>query len=225
MKSIYEMALGSDFQRLHPQIQRRFGLSSGGGVAAVGRGVMDEVWRGSRFTVPFLKLGAVRRIMFPETGHDVPFTLENYAFRDQFGRETVSWIRTFEIGRQRRFDAYMVYSEQRRCIVDYLGTHQHLAVDIDLQVDERGGLCLRSGAQRFHEGPVSFNFPMLFSGIAEVREWYDDAADCFQIKVDVRNRLCGGLFGYRGRFAVEWLPVPSEAIPVHVLPVRQESRE
>ena len=78
MKSIYEMALGSDFQRLHPQIQRRFGLSSGGGVAAVGRGVMDEVWRGSRFTVPFLKLGAVRRIMFPETGHDVPFTLENY---------------------------------------------------------------------------------------------------------------------------------------------------
>jgi hypothetical protein len=54
-----------------------------------------------------------------------------------------------------------------------------LAVDIDLSVDEEGGLCLRSGEQRFYEGPIGFRFPMLFSGIADVSEWYDDAAGCF----------------------------------------------
>src|SRR5262249_54307623 len=32
MRSIYERALGSDFQRLHPEIQRRFGFSSAGKV-------------------------------------------------------------------------------------------------------------------------------------------------------------------------------------------------
>ena len=46
----------------------------------------------------------------------------------------------------------MIYSDARRRIVDYLGSHEHLAVDIELAVDEEGGLRLRSGAQRFYEG-------------------------------------------------------------------------
>ena len=223
MTSIYERALGGDFSRLHPQIQRRFGFSSTDGVAAVGCGVMDEVWKGRFYTEPFLHLGSWRRIMFPETGRDIPFTVENYAFLDRFGRETVSWIRTFASRRTRRFDAYMVYSHARRRIVDYLGSHEHLAVDIDLSVDETGGLRLRSGSQRFYEGLIGFDFPMLFSGVADVREWYDDAAGCFRISVDVRNSVWGPLFGYHGRFSVDWRRV--SAIPAHIVPKRQERRE
>src|SRR5262245_61154801 len=79
---------------------------------------------------------------------EVPFTIENYAYRDSFGRETVTWVRTFKVRQERRFDATMIFSEQRGRIV-YLGSHQHLAVDIDLTVDANGGLRLRSGAQRF----------------------------------------------------------------------------
>src|SRR5690606_24555470 len=105
---------------------------------------------------------------------NVPFQIENYAYLDRFGRETVTWLRTFETRKRRRFDAYMIYSQQRNKIVDYLGTHQHLAVDIDLKVGENGGLCLRSGAQRFYEGPIAFRFPLLFSGVADVCEWFDE---------------------------------------------------
>jgi hypothetical protein len=225
MTSIYQQVLGSDFQRLHPQIQRRFGFASGDGVASIGRGVMDEVWKGCPYTLPFLYLGTWRRIMFPETGRDIPFTIENYAFVDDFGRETVSWVRTFESTRTRRFDAYMVYSETRGRIVDYLGSHEHLAVDIDISVDEEGGLRLRSGAQRFYEGWLGFDFPLALSGVAEVREWYDDAAGRFRIVVDVRNRRWGRLFGYRGSFDVEWLTVAPGTVPASVLPVRQERRD
>jgi len=225
MPSIYQRVLGTDFQRLHPLIQRRFGFSSADGVAAIGHGVMDEIWKGSFFTNPFLRVGSWRQIMFPETGRHVPFTIENYAFVDRFGRETMSWIRTFELHRRRRFDAYMIYSDARRRIVDYLGSHEHLAVDIDLSVDAAGGLRLRSGAQRIYEGLVGFSFPMAFSGIADVREWYDDAARSFRIVVDVHNRRWGSLFGYRGRFDVEWRPTAPETIPLHVLPQRQELRE
>ena len=46
MNSIYERVLGTDFHRLHPQIQRRFGFSSSDGIASIGRGVMDEIWKG-----------------------------------------------------------------------------------------------------------------------------------------------------------------------------------
>lgn len=225
MTSIYQRVLGSDFERLHPMIQRRFGFSSGDGIASIGRGVMEEVWRGLPYTLPFLYVGTWRRIMFPETGKDIPFTIENYAFVDEFGRETVTWIRTFESSRRRRFDAYMIFSEERNRIVDFLGTHEHLAVDIDLRVDEQGGLRLRSGAQRFYEGKVAFRFPMLFSGIADVHEWYDDEAKCFRIVVDVRNRTWGRLFGYRGRFQVVWKSVRQGEIPLDLLPKRQERRE
>ena len=79
MRSIYERALGSDFARLHPQIQRQFGFLSTDAVASIGASVMERIWRGPAYTLPFLYIGAWRRIMFPEHGRDVPLTIENYA--------------------------------------------------------------------------------------------------------------------------------------------------
>lgn len=225
MNSIYQRALGADFARLHPQIQRRFGFSSADNVASIGTGVMEHLWHGPAYTLPFLYVASWRRIMFPEHGHDVPFTIENYAYVDGLGRETVTWVRTFAARRRRRFDAYMIYSEQRGCIVDYLGTHQHLAVDLALSVDERGGLRIRSGKQRFYEGPVAFMFPPLFSGVADVCEWYDDSVGRFRIEVGVSNRKWGKLFGYRGAFDVEWRHVQSGGVPPGIRPLREERRE
>lgn len=93
-------------------------------------------------------------------------------------------------------------------------------LSVDLSIDETGGLRRRSGAQRFYERAIGFNFPMLFSGIADVREWYDDASRCFRISVDVRNSVWGPLFGYRGSFSVEWRR--ATATPAHIVPKRQE---
>ena len=122
MPSIYEHALGSDFKRLHPQIQRRFSLTADSGLASIGRGRMQRLWHGKPYTLPFLYIGTWRSIMFPEQGTDVPFTIENFCYRDPLGRETTTWVRTFDTTRRRRFDAYMIWSERRGCIVDYLGT-------------------------------------------------------------------------------------------------------
>ena len=225
MTSIYQEVLGPAFGQLHPQIQRRFGFDSNDRMAAIGTGVMDELWHGRPYVLPFLYLGSWRRIMFPERGSAVPFTISNYAYCDQFGRETVTWIRRFQTSRPRRFDAYMINSQQRGKIVDYLGTHQHLAVDIDMTVDKRGGLRLRSGEQRFYEGPVAFRFPMLFSGIADVCEWYDDAIQKFRIEVRVSNRIWGPLFGYNGTFDVEWKSIQPADFPADIKPQRVERRE
>lgn len=224
MNSIYQKALGSEFKRLHPKIQERFGFSSTDRVACIGRGMMDEIWHGRLYTLPFLYVGSWRRIMFPERGKQVPFSIENYAFIDPFGRETVTWIRRFKTKTPRRFDAYMIYSNDRGRIVDYLGTHQHLAVDIDVSVDDAGGVKLRSGAQRFYEGTIRFSFPMLLSGIANVREWYDEGINKYRIEVDVHNRTWGPLFGYRGTFETEWRKDVS-ALPEEVRPIRFERRE
>jgi hypothetical protein len=223
--SIYQQALGDEFQRLHPRMQWRFGFSSADGVSHVGTGVMHEVWRGPWWTLPFLLLGSTRRVLFPSRGTEVPFTIENHAYVDGFGRETVSWARRFHFPtRTRKFDATMIRSEQRG-IIDYLGTHQHLAVDIACSVDDDGAMCIRSGEQRCYEGPLAFRVPLLCSGVADVREWWDEEVGRFRISVRVSNRLLGPLFGYHGTFDVEERTCLPGDVPKDALPVREERRE
>ena len=225
MISIYRKALGAEFDCLHPRMQWRFGFSSIDETCQIGTGVMDEVWRGPWWTLPFLLLGSARRLLFPSRGSHVPFTIANYAYVDGFGRETVTWSRRFHLARRvRSFDATMIYGSRRDTIVDYLGTHQHLAVDLHCWVDD-GAMCIRSGEQRFYEGPVAFRFPLILSGVATVREWWDEEAGCFRIEVHVANKVLGPLFGYRGSFTVDEHPCRAADIPPDVRPRREERRE
>jgi hypothetical protein len=218
--SIFERALGADFTRLHPMMQKRFGVGLSSGYACVGRGTLT-ITRGPWWTVPFLQFGRLRNILTPVTGVDVPFTVENYPYRDPLGRETVTFVREYRAGRRpTRFDATMVLGA--RGVLDYLGTHQHLAVDLELAVDAHGGLRLESGPQRFYEGPIAFRFPMLFSGYASLRERFDDEADRYRISLRVSNRVFGFLFGYEGTFTCEFSDAADA--PDRLKPVRHEHR-
>lgn len=226
MTSIYQEVLGDDFDRLHPKLQWRFGFSSADGVCQIGTGVMEEVWRGPWWTLPFLMLGSSRRVLFPSRGQNVPFTISNYAYVDSFGRETVTWSRRFKTRRRiRAFDATMIRSQSRGVVIDYLGTHQHLAVDIDCSVDADGAMCIQAGEQRFYEGPIAFTFPAVFTGQATVREWWDADDERFKIDVAVANRVFGPLFGYRGSFDVVERPCDPKDVPFDVKPLREERRE
>lgn len=252
-QGVFAKGIGADFGRLHPQMQRRFGVGvgvgaqvpaqggaapenagpggkyRGTGYACVGRGIMREIRTGSWWVRPFLLLGATRNIMFPESGRDVPFQIDNYPYIDGYGRETVTFVRTMEVrpGKRRRFDATMIYSETLGRVVDYLGTHQHLAVDLELTVTDRGGLRLVSGAQRFYEGWIGFTFPAFLTGRAYLDEFYDDARECYVIDLEVRHPLFGLLFGYRGEFTCEFPEVDTvrAPVPASLKPYREELRE
>lgn len=227
MTSIFALALGEDFHRLHPMLQRRFGVDTEAGYACVGRGVFSEVRRGAWWTVPFLRLGAYRNILFPDQGENIPFTIENYPYIDGFGRPTVTFVRTLELSpaKQRRFDATMVYSPATGRIIDYLGTHQHLATDLDLEVLPDGSLHLQTTDQRFYEGPLGFTFPAAFTGTADLYEGYDDTRGVFTIQMQVRNPVLGFLFGYRGEFSCTFPAVSAEGTPRRLKPVREEGRQ
>ncbi len=226
MSSIFQQALGLDFDRLHPRLQQRFGFASGHHTACIGTGTMDRVWRGRTGLGPLLHLGATRNLLFPEAGAGIPFTIENYAYRDSFGRETLTFVRTFDVapGRRRRFDATMVLSPDRGTIIDYLGTHQHVAADLHLRVDAVGGLIIRSGGFRLYEGRLGMRMPTRLAAQALVRESFDDEAGCFRISVEVTNPLVGPVFGYHGRFTARFPDVPEGAVPASVKPYREECR-
>ena len=221
MTSIFQRAMGEEFGRLHPQLQRRFGVGLDAGYACIGRGTMSRIRRGPWWTVPFLQIGRLRNILVADVGQDVPFVIENFPYRDPFGRETVTFVRSYAVRRRpSRFDATMILDGAK--VLDYLGTHQHLAVDLELEAAGDGSLLLRSGAQRFYEGPVAFRFPLLFSGRATLRESFDDEAGVFRISMEVHNRVFGFLFGYEGTFTCEF--VPATDAPDRLRPRRHERR-
>jgi hypothetical protein len=223
--SMFRTVMGDAFDRLHPQLQRRFSVGLAGGEACTGRGVMDRIWHGPAFVKPFLALGTTRNILVPRAGRNVPFVIENVPYADTFGRETVSFVRTFDLpGRARRFDAQMVLSPKGDRILDYLGTHQHLASELHFAAEPDGSLLIRSGEHRFREGPVDVRVPELVGATAEVRESYDDAAGRFRIRVRVVNRYFGPLFGYDGSFTASYTPVRARGVRPGLRPVREEAR-
>lgn len=221
MTSLFAQAMGADFGRLHPMLQRRFGVGLESGYACIGTGVMTSIRRGPWWTLPFLRLGKMRNILIADAGENVPFVIKNYPYRDPFGRETITFVREYSI-RQKpsRFDATMVMHDG--ALIDYLGTHQHLAVDLVLQATAEGSLLLTTHRQRFYEGRVGFRFPLFFSGAATLRESYDDEAGTFRVGLEVRNRVFGFLFGYEGEFQCEF--VPATDAPTDLKPVRHEKR-
>ncbi|MFJ3225437.1 DUF4166 domain-containing protein [Streptomyces sp. NPDC086783] len=225
MTSIFRTVMGSDFDRLHPQLRRRFSVGLTSGEACTGHGVMDRIWHGRGFVKPFLALGGTRNILVPRAGRDVPFTIENVPYTDGFGRETVTFVRTFDLpGGPRRFDAQMVLGPRGDRVLDYLGTHQHLASDLHFSAEADGSLLIRSGEHRFREGPVDLRVPELLGGQAEVRESFDDTTGRFRIRVRVVNRRFGPLFGYEGSFRATYADVRTSGVRAGLRPVREEAR-
>ncbi|MFK0025507.1 DUF4166 domain-containing protein [Streptomyces sp. NPDC090798] len=217
--------MGADFDRLHPELRRRFSVGLAGGEACTGHGAMDRVWHGRGFVKPFLAFGGTRNILVPRAGRNVPFMIENVPYADTFGRETVSFVRTFDLpGRSRRFDAQMVLSPKGDRVLDYLGTHQHLASDLHFRAEPDGSLLIRSGEHRFREGPVDVRVPELIGADAEVRESFDDSTGRFHIRVRVVNRRFGPLFGYEGSFRATYTDVRTRGVRPGLRPVREEAR-
>lgn len=130
------------FARFHLMMQRRFGAGLDRGEACIGRAVKSEIRRRPWWIVPFLQIGRYATYwcrMSASTYRSRSRTTPTSTLR----RRDSTFVRAYTVsGRRRRFDATMILTEDR--IVDYLGTHQHLAVDPDLTVDEDGGLVLAS---------------------------------------------------------------------------------
>ncbi|MFC7442027.1 DUF4166 domain-containing protein [Laceyella putida] len=226
MPSLFQQALGADFAKLHPQMQRRFGISSRDQLAVVGRGVMKRIWLKGSWLRPFLAVASRRHLLVPRAGERIPFMIENYAYTDSFGRETLTFARTFQFAdRKVHFDATMIYSEARQSVVDYLGLHQDIAADILLSVEPNGGLRLRSGAQRLVGWGASMPLPAVCTGHADVCEWYSEEEGCFKVEVRVSHPLIGEMFTYEGSFQAEYMDVRPDQVPERVKPKRESRRE
>lgn len=221
MNSVFKHALGSAYADLHPAIQERYALASTDNRRCVGQGRMRSIKR-NRLALPVLWAGTSRNLLFPETGTDVPFQVRTVPF-DENGVESVAYIRWFDVGPGRRFDAYMQYDDERDCIVDALGTHRTLRTELRLTATSTGALHIETGDQWFVYGHRSIAIPRPLRADVNVTERYDDDRDRFEIAVEVSNPLVGFVFGYDGWFTVEYEDCPglrSEDAPANAGDIR-----
>ena len=225
-RSIYERELGEDFDNLHPLLQKKFGLVSEQKLKVVGTGTMDFIRGGKRWLAPFFYVGARQHVLFPERGEQIPFTIENVAYKDIFGRETVAWIRRFQFERRTRaFDATMIYSEKSGTIIDYLGKRQWLISPLTFEVTDDGGLLIKSDSLYFWIGAVKIKAPKWLSPHAVIHERVCGKTNNVLIHVSVEQPGIGMLIEYKGVLQMTFHTCLDKDIPNAAFPQRVERRE
>ncbi|MEH7349399.1 DUF4166 domain-containing protein [Gottfriedia acidiceleris] len=197
--TIYQELLGSDFQRLHPNLQARYALPMGRPFHGVG--TMSKIETGATWLKPLFKLATRWKFLFPENGKDVPFMIKNTTRSLQTGEAEIYWERTFYFEEvTRHFNAFMTIDTKRSVVKDYLGEPSLFYSDLNFKVTPEGHLHISSGPQRFLVGNLEIPIPRILEGVVIVEEGYDESREVYTIQVDIRNRIIGRLIAYEGEF-------------------------
>lgn len=152
-------------------------------------------------TAPYLWLGKWLHTLFPDTGENVPFEIENYLYVDPDGHVRMTFNRTFTFPRgQRRFVATMRFDEESQTLLDSLGSGGHLQVELFPSL-EGGAITIRSGRQWVQPFglPLRIPIPRGLAGEAVVKEWQENS-NRLGIRVTITSPWLGDFFGYEGSF-------------------------
>ncbi|MBO1266820.1 DUF4166 domain-containing protein [Arthrobacter cavernae] len=217
---IYELAMGSDFRRLQPELQDYFSLVPGSGVFGIGEGVFDVVGCRQRWLRPLLALTSGEQAFFPEYGENVPFRIENHAHLDPFGRSSLTARREifFASGTRLFHDTTSAVTSSAAAstdtasgapstrLVDYVGRFRRLATDLELGVTPEGRLRGVSRASRLFLGPLRLPLPAALDARAYAEQWWDADAGEHRIQVKVIQPQIGLVLVYAGRFTYRLAP-------------------
>ena len=224
MASVVSEVMGSEFEKLHPKVQWRFGFGADDHVAQFGTGVMETITHSPLLPPPALWLGGKRRMVPSDSGENIPFTIANYAYTDELGRPTLAFVRRFQFpGHEVALDSVMVVGS--RGALDYIGAGPDMVVHTQCSADADGGLRLDSGLPRFLAPRGSIKPPGLLSAETIGREWWDEEQQRHRIDIEVRGRTLGRLFRYTGWFtATQETCLPTD-LPAELGPGRTDPRE
>ncbi|MGD6792964.1 DUF4166 domain-containing protein [Metabacillus indicus] len=193
--AIYQQVLREDYHRLHPALQKRYQFPFRG------NGMMHKITGGPKWLYPLFLGGVACKLLFPERGENIPFTIVNSVRTGPGGEQQVHWERVFYFpGKKRWFNALMSLDGDRNVIKDYLGEPGLFYSDLTFYVTDCGNLRIESGNQRLVIGKLEIPLPKILQGLASVEESFDETKGIFTIQVEVTNPLIGPLFSYEGEF-------------------------
>lgn len=221
--SVYQRALGTQFQRLQPQLQDYFSLQPEEGRYGFGTGTFDVAGSPRAALRPFLSALPVTNAFFPDFGRDVPFTIRNYAHLDPFGRSSLTAVRNFRFDRAERVFEDTTSLTSPAGLTDYVGRRRNLATDLELSVSGDGRMHMHSPHTRLFAGRLRLPVPVLAGADAHAEQWWDEETGLFRIRTLVRQRQLGTVFVYDGAFSYEYREFDG-VLPRDVEPEKWERR-
>ncbi|MFB1082925.1 DUF4166 domain-containing protein [Jeotgalibacillus sp. JSM ZJ347] len=199
MKSMFQKAMGEDFDKLHPSLQKKYALNSSSDYKVITKGTMHEIKGGSRLVRKVSHLGVKMNFAFPERGEEIPFYMENAAYRDRHGRETMSWRRSFTFPETVRcFYDKMKEGEQPNSVDNFTDQWGIARLPLNLKATKTGGMLLTSRDMTLHIGKKYMKIPRILGVRATVLEEYNDQTELFDVHIHIYQPLFGTILSYKG---------------------------
>ena len=191
--SVWQVALGDDFDRLAPELQPYFSRPPEG-LVGYGAGVYEVAGSRHRWLRPVLAWLGWRHVLFPEFGRGIPFDVTNTTAPDG----SLSAVRTFAFpGVTRVMEDTMRVVDGH--VHDSLGRRRGLEARLHPVVDD-GMLRLTSSALWLHLGPLRLPLPRVAT-ITLHERWMGDHQ---RVDVELTSPVLGTWFEYRGDFTYDF---------------------
>jgi len=192
-QSVYQRVLGSDFEKLSPQLRPYF-TGDSAGRPGLGSGVFTVAGLRRRILAPVMRYLAFQRILFPEFARAVPFDVVNTPRPDGSLRA----LRTFHLPeRDRPLEDTMRVVDGR--LHDFMGRRGGLEVRMALEIID-GNLRMSSVRQWLHLGTLRVRIPQLAT-VSVAESWVDDHQ---HVDVRLRSPVIGEWFRYAGSFSYRY---------------------
>jgi hypothetical protein len=192
IESVYQRVLGDEFASLAPELRAYFAAPPEGSVGR-GHGVFETAGSRYRWLSPVFAVLARHRILFPELGRDVPFTVTNIPGPG----DGLSSRREFHFpGGDRVMQDTMHVIDGR--LHDFLGRRGGLEVRLGVTVGPNGGLRMLSDGVWLHLAGLRLPLPALLAARVVLDESWVDGRQ--RVDVRMRHPLLGEVFRYAGTF-------------------------
>jgi hypothetical protein len=170
-------------------------------------GTLHHVWHRPRWLRPLFQFLGQLHILVPDTGIEIPTTLEVITRRLPDGRPIHVWRRTIHFPTVRLFPTTIVYDAGRDRVIDLVGPRNALHMvwrakfrppdTFTLDTDAGGSHLLGSG--RWLPG---WFWPWVLGTVHFVQRAASLDGNRVDIEIVIRHPLFGDVFGYDGTFLV-----------------------
>lgn len=207
--SPFNIALAPYADTLPPALYEQYFVSPLTPYRIILEGQMEKVWHRPRWLKPFFYPLAWAKILFPETGEQVPAQMIVTGVRDKMGAAAQTWHRTFIFPPIRRFNALMAYDPIRDCVVEWLGPFQMLCMAWEITFHPPNTIEIKTTGCSLHIGRVRVQLPHLFYPfVRAVEQAVSGQDEQIDVALTVSHPLLGNIFGYNGIFTLRREPVP-----------------
>ena len=164
-------------------------------------GTMDRIWHRPFWLWPFFRLLAMFDILFPEQGSNVKASMVIEGLHDGQGGGAQTWHRTFQLRRQRSFDATMAFDFRRARVVEWMGPGDMLKVVWKVTFEAPATIRIVTEGILFGVGQWRIALPRWAAVEVRVSETaLLDQTDTIAVDLVVRQLWLGDIFGYEGHF-------------------------